>query len=141
VDAARYGGVSRIEARGWWVRRRAWLSVVVILAAAGVDVVANVAPLPESWTPYLWAAWPVLAVLLLVVVVVEVVHGRRGKGVPEPLRPEIGPGVVIQQVIESTGGTAQGALFGNVINHPGPVADTPSPTPPEAGESVGDGQR
>src|SRR5207248_9085681 len=78
LDAVQYGGVNHVdEAGGAQEKPRRWLAVVALLAAAGVEVAANSAPLPASWKPYRWTAWPVLALLLTVVVLVAVA-ARRG---------------------------------------------------------------
>ncbi len=48
------------------VGNRVRLTVIAELVAALTAVTTNVATnaLPESWRPYLWLAWPLLAVLL-----------------------------------------------------------------------------
>jgi hypothetical protein len=117
------------------VRRRAWFGLAAIVAAVGADVAANVVPLPTSWRPYLWAAWPARAVLLAVVVGAEASARRRGRDDPRPPTvPASNPAVAVQRITASNGGTAQGAVFGNVINHLAPaVPDRDTPEVPGAG--------
>ena len=98
------------------MKPRRWLAVVAILAAAGVEVAANSAPLPASWKPYLWTAWPVLALLLTVVVLVEVSARRR-----DHRHERDSLTAAIQQINASGGGVAQGAIGGDIINHPVPT--------------------
>jgi hypothetical protein len=115
--------------------------VAGIVAAAGVDAAANVVPLPGSWKPYLWAAWPVLGFLLLVVVIVEVIERRRRRDGQDASRQpveRVAPAVAVQQVSASAGGTAQGAMFGNVINHGGSGTTIPRTSPEEAGDAAGE---
>jgi|GEM_PF-3585272 len=52
--------------------------VVSVLLAAVLSVATNVASsaTPSSWRPYLWLAWPIAAVLVLVYAVVEVSRAR-----------------------------------------------------------------
>jgi len=89
------------------MRRTASVSLVVgILAATGVDVAANVATgiLPLSWRPYLWLAWPFLAVSLLAVILIEV----RARGHRRPDETASGPAAVNRSV------TAAGDINGIV---------------------------
>ncbi|MFI5593441.1 NACHT domain-containing protein [Amycolatopsis sp. NPDC051758] len=68
---------------------RVRLIFVAELLAALTAVTTNVATnvLPDSWRPYLWLAWPVLAVLVAVGIVLAVLVHRadsvRGPGSPE----------------------------------------------------------
>lgn len=55
-------------------------AVLGVLCAAALGVATNVATaaLPEAWRPHLWIAWPVLAVLIVVIVVLEIRRSRAG---------------------------------------------------------------
>ncbi|MDO3703603.1 NACHT domain-containing protein [Micromonospora sp. C28SCA-DRY-2] len=56
--------------------------VLSVICLALVGVVTNVATgaLPEGWSPYLWLAWPLLILLVLVLVAVEVLGAREPRG-------------------------------------------------------------
>jgi len=104
------------------MRIRRGLSIIVLvgtLAAAGVGAATNIATgvLPGSWRPFLWLAWPVLGLLLLVVVVVEQVQHRRSEAMVSGEQTRAAPTVVIQKITARSSGLAQGAMFGNVVNH------------------------
>ncbi|MGS2612951.1 NACHT domain-containing protein [Micromonospora sp. LZ34] len=57
--------------------------VLSVICVALLGVATNVATgaLPQGWSPYLWVAWPLLILLVLVLVVVEVSGAREPRGV------------------------------------------------------------
>jgi hypothetical protein len=121
------------------VQRTTLIICVGAAAATAANVVANVAPVPKSWDPYLWAAWPALAILAAVAVIVE---KRRPSTAPSadgppsstsapesrPHKPtdRTAPPSAVQNNT-ALGGNAYGAMFGNVVIHPNPAA-TPDPS-------------
>ncbi|GAA3053809.1 NACHT domain-containing protein [Actinokineospora globicatena] len=53
-------------------RTTRWLVLAVVLSAVlGVSTNVAASVLPEGWRPYLWIAWPLSAVLIAVIIVVE----------------------------------------------------------------------
>ncbi|MBU2662736.1 NACHT domain-containing protein [Actinoplanes bogorensis] len=60
------------------MRTRATTAVLGVLGVAALGVATNVATsaLPDGWQPYLWVAWPLMAVLVLAVVILEVRRQR-----------------------------------------------------------------
>lgn len=96
------------------VRHSTWPVAVLVLVGIIADVVANVAPLPKSLDPFLWAAWPILVLLAIILIVVEV----RGRRQAEPSAPSESSTTTQTISAFGPGSTAYGALFGDVIHHP-----------------------
>jgi hypothetical protein len=65
------------------------------VTAAGVDVVGNLAPLPSSWQPNLWLAWPILGLLLVAAVIADIAGRRRDRHEPIPSPAERSPDGVV----------------------------------------------
>lgn len=63
--------------------RRVSTVVLSVICVALLGVATNVATgaLPQGWSPYLWVAWPLLILLVLVLVVVEVSGAREPRGI------------------------------------------------------------
>lgn len=114
------------------MRRRTWIAVIGIGAAGIGDLAANAAPLPKSWQSHLWVAWPVLAVMLLVVIATEIAAHAAERRADAPAG-----GVTVQNVIASGGSFAAGAAGGGSVYNcatppSAPNADAPRPIEPPA---------
>jgi hypothetical protein len=101
------------------------LAAVVVVTGLLTEVAANAAPLPASWRPWLWVAWPGLGLAAVVLIVLEL---RSRTGEPGSARmaaapPPVSPPPVVQTITAAgPGSTAVGALYGDVIHHPAPLS-------------------
>lgn len=110
--------------------------VLTIIVAAVVGIISNVASgaLPEDWKPNLWLAWPLLAVVLLISIVVAVWERITEQGQGPPIAPSSTAMLTQVAEIQSVGIAANGDAPSDeqaLKQHGGvqPLAITPLPSP------------